>query len=446
MALSGLEIYKLLAKTNCKRCGFQTCLAFAMQLAKRTEALDKCPYVSPEARRILEEASQPAIRLVEFGPEGRRVRLGRETVLFRHEERFHHPTAVGFLLDDAMSDADFERALSEIAYLRFERVGEKIEVDVAALRQTSADGERFLRRAKKISDDGGLALILMAASPQTLEAALETCGRVRPLVYSEDASRHFSFAALCRKYRVPLAVRGAGVSEFAALSGQLGGEGIQDIVFDIPPVPTSERLWQLTQLRRLAVKKHDRRLGFPAMVIVDDEEPATAVCRASVFIAKYAGLVLVKTRRPEHVLPLLTLRQNIFTDPQKPLQVQPGIYPVGSANEHSPVLVTTNFSLTYYTVLAEIEASRVASHLLCVDTEGMSVLTAWAAEKFTPERIADSLIKFRVPDAVRHKNLVIPGYVAVLSGDLEEKSGWNVRVGPREASGLPSYLKNLPRS
>lgn len=445
MALSGLEIYKLLAKTNCKKCGFQTCLAFAMQLAKKAEALDKCPYVTPEARRILEEASQPAIRLVEFGPEERRVRLGRETVLFRHEEKFHHPTAVGFLLDDAMSDADFEKALSEIAGLRFERVGEKIEVDAVALRQTMVRKEKFLERVKKISDDAGVALVLMAASLETLEASLETCGRARPLVYCLEASSRTPFAAFCRKHRLPLAMRGAGVGEFAALSKQLGEEGVCDLVFDIPPAHTSERLWQLTQLRRLAVKKQDRRFGFPAMVIVDDEEAAKAVARASIFIAKYASLVLVRTRRPEYVLPLLTLRQNIFTDPQKPLQVQPGIYPVGPANEHSPVLVTTNFSLTYYTVLAEIEASRVASHLVCVDTEGMSVLTAWAAEKFTPERIADSLIKFRVSDAVRHRNLVIPGYVAVLSGDLEDKSGWKVRVGPREASGLPSYLKNLPR-
>jgi acetyl-CoA decarbonylase/synthase complex subunit gamma len=201
----------------------------------------------------------------------------------------------------------------------------------------------------------------------------------------------------------------------------------------------------LTQIRRLAIKKGERSLGYPALVAIETDDPVDAVRQASAYIAKYASIVLVKTRRVEHILPLLTLRQNIFTDPQKPLQVEPKVYPIGAADTDAPVLITTNFSLTYYTVLGEVEASRVPSHIICLDTEGMSVLTAWAAEKLTPERIADSLSRFKLEEIVKHKKLIIPGYVAMMSGELEDKSGWTVHVGPREASGISSYLKNYSR-
>jgi acetyl-CoA decarbonylase/synthase complex subunit gamma len=240
-----------------------------------------------------------------------------------------------------------------------------------------------------------------------------------------------------------LAFRASALDEFSSQTKKLLQQGKSDIVLDIPESHAAERLWQLTQLRRLAIKKNNRSLGFPTMAILEDSSPGEAVVLASGFIAKYASILLLKIRKPEYVLPLLTLRQNIFTDPQKPLQVEPNDYPVGAVGENSPVLVTTNFSLTYYTVLGEIESSRVPSHLICVDTEGMSVLTAWAAEKFNAQVVADALVKYKLDEKVRHRNLIIPGYVAMMSGELEEKSGWKILVGPREASSLPSYLKNI---
>lgn len=443
MALSGLEIYKLLPRTNCKKCGFQTCLAFAMQLAKKAVALDKCPFVTAQVRVILEEASMPAIRLVEIGLTEQKVAVGNETVLFRHEEKFHHPVAIGFIIEDDLSEAEFDKALFEISKLSFERVGQQIKADLIALREKSHQRDKFLKYLVKIKKQTPMGLVLMCAEPQTLKEALAVCAEDKPLVYCGDSANVESFAALCHEHKASLAVRGRNTDDLSVLTKKISRSGVSDIVLDIADNKMNERLWQLTQFRRLAIKKNERSLGYPVMVIVEEKDEAKMVMEASIYIVKYASIVLLKSRKPEYILPLLTLRQNIFTDPQKPLQVEPNIYPIGSVREDSPVLVTTNFSLTYYTVLGEIEASRIPSHLVCVDTEGMSVLTAWAAEKFTPEKIADTLTKFKVADKVKHKNLIIPGYVSVMSGDLEEKSGWKIHVGPREAAGLPAFLKNL---
>ena len=443
MALSGLDIYKLLPKTNCKKCGFQTCLAFAMQLAKKAVSLDKCPDVGAEVRALLEEASQPAIRLVEVGAGDRRFAVGQETVLFRHEEKFHHPTAIGLIVEDDVPASGLAHVLKGIHALEFERVGQKIGVQAIALHNKSGEKGRFLEQLKAVRAASSLPLILMASSAATLKEALAVAGPERPLAYCHRVADLASYISVCREFGVPLAFRASSLEEFSGATRQAVQSGFADLVLDIPEGRAADRLWQLTQMRRLAVKKGERSLGFPTMVIVDTAVESEAVCQAAAYISKYANILLLRTVKPEHILPLLTFRQNIYTDPQKPLQVEPNIYPIGDVSKDSPVLITTNFSLTYYTVLGEIESSRVPSYLICMNTEGMSVLTAWAAEKFGAEQIADTLVKFKLADVVSHTNLIIPGYVAMMSGDLEDKSGWRVLVGPREASGLPAYLKNL---
>ncbi|OIO37040.1 MAG: hypothetical protein AUJ74_00095 [Candidatus Omnitrophica bacterium CG1_02_44_16] len=443
MALSGLDIYKLLPRTNCKKCGFQTCLAFAMQLAKKAVALDKCSFVSGEVRAILEAASQPAIRKVEIGTGEQKCLVGNETVLFRHEEKFYHPTAIGFIIEDDMAPVELVNALDEVQRLSFERVGQKIGVELIALREKSRDKQQFVKMLNVVINKTQLGIVLMPDSIESLRPALEICAGRRPLVYCNEPREMDAFISICKEYKVPLAFKAKSLDDFSNASKRAIQQGQADLVFHVSSETASECLWQLTQIRRLSIKKNERSLGFPTMAIIEDEDEPKGAAQAAGHIVKYASIVLLKTRKPEYVLPLLTLRQNIFTDPQKPLQVESKVYPVGLVNDRSPVLVTTNFSLTYYTVLGEIESSRVPAHLICLDTEGMSVLTAWAAEKFTPERISDTLIKFKLSDIVKHKDLIIPGYVAMMSGDLEEKSGWNILVGPREAAGLPSFLKNL---
>jgi acetyl-CoA decarbonylase/synthase complex subunit gamma len=442
MALSGLDIYKLLPKTNCRQCGFATCLAFAMQLAKKAVALDKCPFLSEEAKRILTESALPPIKLISVGEGEDKLEVGNETVLFRHEEKFHRPCGIGFILEDSLSDSQIQEALAKIRQLRFERIGQELKPNLVALRQVK-DQARFLKAVELISRDSSLGLVLISNEAAAQAEALKIVGKQRPLLYGANKGNAAEFAKLAKEYQVPLVASAADLEALGALAQELISQGAVDLLLDTGKKPLAQKIWDFTQIRRQALKKSNRNLGFPVLAIAENPDPYAEALEAASYISKYAGIVLVKGIQSWEVLSLLALRQNIYSDPQKPLQIEPKLYAVGQVSEKSPVLVTTNFSLTYYTVLGEVEASKVPSYIVSVDTEGMSVLTAWAAEKFTPEKISDSLNKFGVKEAVKHNQLVIPGYVAVMSGDLEEQSGRKVIVGPKEAAGIPSFLKNL---
>jgi len=442
MALSGLDIYKLLPKTNCRECGFPTCLAFAMQLAKKAVELTKCPHLTEEVKKSLEESSLPPIKQVTIGAGDEQLLLGCETVLFRHEEKFYNPCGIGFILDDNLADDQLKEKLSHIQQLRFERVGQEIKVNLIAIKQTK-DKKRFTQVVQNVAAQSKLPICLMSDDPEALKESLGILKDKKPLIYGARSENAKSFAALAKEFNAPLAVLEPDLEKLAGLTKELSSQGANDLILDTGDKGITDKIWDLTQIRRLALKKSLRSLGYPALVILDESDPYTEAIKAATYISKYAGIILMRGIESWQTLALLTLRQNIYTDPQKPLQIEPKLYPVGQVSNTSPVLITTNFSLTYYTVLGEVEASKVPSYIVSVDTEGMSVLTAWAAEKLTAEKITESLKKFAVPDAVSHKRMVIPGYVAVISGDLEDHSGWQVVVGPKEASGIPQFLKNL---
>ncbi len=442
MALSGLDIYKLLPKTNCRECGFATCLAFAMQLAKKAVAIDKCPYLTPEVKDKLEAQAQPPIKLITIGSGDTRLEIGNENVLFRHEEKFFHPTGIGFILEDSLPDAEIKSKIDKINKLKFERVGQLLEVNLVAIRQ-SHDSKRFIDVVRLVTANTSLNLVLMSNDSQALKGALDILKDKKPLIYHPTKDNLGEIARLAKDYKAPLVCQGEGLDQVSELTTELSKQGVNELIIETGKKSLAEKIWELTQIRRLALKKSIRSLGYPSMVIVEQDDPYAEAQEAATYIAKYAGIILLKGIESWSVLSLLTLRQNIFTDPQKPLQIEPKLYPIGQVTPESPVLVTTNFSLSYYTVLGEVEASKIPAYIISVDTEGMSVLTAWAAEKFTPQKISESISKFGVKDTVSHNRLVIPGYVAVMSGELQEESGFEVIVGPKEAAGLPSFLKNL---
>ncbi|MFH0827426.1 MAG: acetyl-CoA decarbonylase/synthase complex subunit gamma [Candidatus Omnitrophota bacterium] len=442
MALSGLDIYKLLPKTNCRECGFATCLAFAMQLAKKAVTIDKCPHLSEEAKKVLEVSAQAPIKLISIGTQEGKLEIGNETVMFRHEEKFHRPCGIGFIVDDALTDSQIKEKVDRIHKLKFERVGQELTVNLIAVRQCQ-DVNRFAQAVDLVSKNTALALTLMCRDVEALKKSLEIVAAKKPLVYAATKENLAEFAALAKEQKVPLVVQANNLQDLGELTKALTKEGVQDLILDTGLKPISEKIWDLTQIRRQSLKSSNRSLGYPTLVITEKQDPYEEAQEAATYIAKYAGIILMKGLETWQVLSLLTLRQNIYTDPQKPLQIEPKLYPIGSVGPQSPVLVTTNFSLTYYTVLGEVEASKVPVYIVTIDTEGMSVLTAWAAEKLTPDKISTSLAKCGIKDSVSHQSLVIPGYVAVMSGDLEEQSGWKVIVGPKEASGIPSFLKNL---
>ncbi|MBE7446863.1 MAG: acetyl-CoA decarbonylase/synthase complex subunit gamma [Planctomycetia bacterium] len=443
MALTGLDIYKLLPKTNCKKCGRPTCLAFAMQLAQKKANLSDCPDVSEAAKNVLGTASAPPIKLVTVGTGAKQVQIGEENVLFRHEEKFYHPTGVAVTIGDDLNDADFSDRLKKINGLKVARVGTEIEIDLIAIINKSNSAEKFAEAAKRVSGGSHLSIILSSASVDNMKAALQHCAEKRPLIHGANAGNCEAMAGLAAEKKCPMTVTASTLEELADLAERVKKAGVEDVVLDVSGSNPKEVLQKLTKIRRVALKKNFRALGFPMITFVHDEDPFQEISLASTYLLKYAGIVAVNVCEPWAIMPLLTARTNIFTDPQKPIQVEPKLYAVGDVREDSPILFTTNFSLTYYTVAGEVESSRVPAYILSVDTGGTSVLTAYSGDKLNDKVVAKAMTDAKVETKVKHKKLIIPGLVAVMSGKLQETLGWEILVGPREASGLPSYLKTV---
>jgi len=445
MALSGLEIYKLLPKTNCKECGQPTCLAFAMKLAQKQADLSACPYVSEESKAKLAAASAPPIRLVTVGSGEKKVEVGNETVLFRHEKTFFHAPGLFIRLKDTQPLPEFEAAVAQIKDYAVDRVGIKMRASGVAIENASGDPATYAKYVAAARAKTDQPLVLIAANPAAAAAGLEKADGSAPLIYAATAESWKEMAGLAAKFKAPLAVRaGSDLSALATLTEQIKGAGVEDLVLDPGARDTHGTLMALTQLRRLALRSNFRPLGYPVITFPGEQAESVEeeTLRAAQHIAKYAGIIVLDHFDPAMIYPLLTLRQNIYTDPQKPIQVSPGLYEINGPKPDSPLLVTTNFSLTYFSVAGEVEGSGKPTWLLIVDSEGMSVLTGWAAGKFDAAKIAKSVQQFGVPTKVGHKKIVIPGLVATLSGELEEElPGWEIRVGPREAIDIPAYLK-----
>jgi acetyl-CoA decarbonylase/synthase, CODH/ACS complex subunit gamma len=445
LALSGLQIFKLLPKTNCKDCGFPTCMAFALQLAAGKAELSQCPTVSPEAAAELGAAAAPPVRKVTVGAGPMAVTVGEETVLYRHEKRFEHSPGFAVLVDDSVDDAHLQKLLDTFKAQEFERVGQLLRARLFALE--SADATRLAARAQKIHDETGAGIILMSEDPAALRAAATPLAEAKPLLYAAHSGNFDEVSAIAKELSVPFVVKAPTLDELQDLGDKCVAAGLNEVVLDTMPTSLGTALRDQIYIRRSAIKKRVRGLGFPTITFPCrlTEDPLLKPVFASVFVTKYAGFIVLDSLDPAQLLPLLVLTQNIYTDPQRPMQVTPGIYPLNEPGPESPVLITTNFSLTYFTVASEIESSKVPTWLLVMDSEGMSVLTAWAAGKFVADAIAPFVKKSGIEDKVKHRKLVIPGYVAQISGELESELGdWEVVVGVREAADIPRYLRAFP--
>jgi acetyl-CoA decarbonylase/synthase complex subunit gamma len=444
MALTGIQIFKLLPKTNCKECGVPTCLAFAMNLASGKAELDSCPYVSDEAREKLSEASAPPIRPVAIGKGVRAATAGGETVQYRHEKTFYNPSLLAAVVGSDIAPADLETKLRTWNAFQYERVGLNLRPELIALRDAGGDKALFARAAKKIAETSEFNLVLMTEDPEVMKAGIAACGFKRPLLYAATAGNADALGALAKENNLPLAVKADSVKELIPLTEKLTQLGLKDLVID----PGSRQIKQSHQdqvaIRRAALKNGNRALGFPTITfpceMASNLDMETLI--AATFIAKYGGIVVLSDFTGESLFPLLLERLNIFTDPQRPMTVTEGIYEINNPNENSPVLVTTNFALTYFIVSGEVEGSRVPTWLLIKDSEGLSVMTAWAAGKFAGDEVGMFVKKSGIADKVKHQQLIIPGYAAAIAGDVEEElPGWTITVGPREAAHIPGFLK-----
>jgi acetyl-CoA decarbonylase/synthase complex subunit gamma len=444
MALSGLEIYKLLPQTNCKECDFPTCLAFAMKLAAKQVELKDCPYVSDESKAKLEASSAPPVRLIEVAGDDGKLQVGNETVLFRHEKTFYHKPGLFWRLRDSEEGDVLKEKASKAEAYNVDYVGIDLTLDGFAVEESAGDPAAFANAVAAVRSVSQKPLVLLASTAEGAKAALEACEGTRPLLYGADGDNWEEFAGIAKEAKVPLAVRGDSLEQLADLTQKLTDAGLEDLVLDPGLTSYLDSLSQLTAIRRLAIKQNFRPLGFPVITFPGSNDAVDANILAAEHISKYAGFIVLEEFDPAKLYPLMVLRENIYTDPQKPIQVQPGIYEINSPDANAPLMVTTNFSITYFSIANEVEGSGWPAWLLVADAEGMSVLTAWAAGKFDAERIAKGAKAFNVEEKVSHRKVIIPGLVAVISGELEEElPGWEIMVGPRESVDIGSYLKTM---
>lgn len=445
MALSGIEIYKLLPKTNCKDCGFPTCLAFAMKLAAKQVELASCPHVSAESQAQLAASAAPPIRLISLKSNGFSAQAGNETVLFRHEKTFYHMPGLFVRVKDSMDSAAITAQVAALEKFTINYVGIDLTIDGYAVESTAGDPAAFSQALRAVRAESHRPVILISRDPVVISAGLQAVDGEKPLIHAADQSNWEEMAGLARQHEAALSVTAPTLDELAGLTEKIRAAGVEDLVV----APTANSLSQClilnTQLRRLALKKNFQPLGYPIISFpAEADDEARESLLAAQAIAKYGGFIVLDSAAPELLYPLLVLRQNIYTDPQKPIQVTPGLYEINDPGPDAPVLVTTNFSITYFSVANEVESAGLPAWLLVCDAEGMSVLTAWAAGKFDSERIAKDVKAFNVAGKVNHQTLVLPGHVAVLSGELEEElPGWSIRVGPREAVDLPRFMKEV---
>ena len=445
MALTGIQIFKLLPKTNCKECGVPTCLAFAMNLASGKAELDSCPYVSDEAREKLSEASAPPIRPVAVGKGVRAFTTGGETVQYRHEKTFFNPTAFAALVNSDIKDSDLKDKLKIWNAFQYERVGLNLRPEMVALKDVKGDKKEFAQKAKIVAETSEFNLVLMSENADVMKAGIEVCKFKRPVIYAATADNADAFGSMAKENNLPLAVKAGSVDGLIPLTDKLTGMGLKDLILDPGSREIKKSLEDLVAIRRAALKAGNKSLGFPTITfpceMASNLDMETLI--AGMHVAKYGGIVVMSDFTGDNIFPLLLERLNIFTDPQRPMTVTQGIYPIGNPDENSPVLVSTNFALTYFIVSGEIESSKVPSWLLIKDSEGLSVMTAWAAGKFSGDDVGSFVKKSGISDKVKHQKIIIPGYAAAIAGDMEEElPGWTITVGPREAAHIPAFLKS----
>ncbi|MEW6163276.1 MAG: acetyl-CoA decarbonylase/synthase complex subunit gamma [Nitrospirota bacterium] len=444
MALTGVEIFKLLPKTNCKKCGFPTCLAFAMKLAQRQASIDLCPDVSEDAKQKLGEASAPPVRPITFGAGDKAVKMGEETVLFRHDKRFVNPCAFAIEIKDTLSEADISSRIEEVLNSEIERVGQRLRIDAVALINDSHDVGRFEAAAKIVAKKAcDVPVIICAGNPGAAEAAVKLFVDKKPIIYGANSENAEAMANIAKTYKATLGVTAEGLDELSTLTEKIKSLGIEDIVIDSGARKAKEIIEDNTLIRRAAIKKNFKPLGYPVITFAQRGDSLIEALIGAIGVAKYSSIIVLSNIEKWKNLALFTLRQNLYTDPQVPMQVEQKIYKIGEPTPDSPLLITTNFSLTYFIVSGEIENSKIPSYLAVMDCEGLSVLTAWAAGKFTAAKIVQFIKESRIENTIKHRELIIPGYVAILSGAIQDKlEGWKITIGPREANGIPAFLRS----
>jgi acetyl-CoA decarbonylase/synthase, CODH/ACS complex subunit gamma len=442
MALTAMDIYKKLPRTNCKECSFPTCMMFAMQVAAKQKAITDCPHLSEESKSDLSEASTPPIKLVTIGAAKNKIEIGQETVMFRHEEKFHHPAGLAVRVAASLSDDEVVKQIDKINCCKFERVGEELRVAFCALEIDGCSDPA--KRAKNVADKCSVPIILMGKDVDTMKAAVNAINAEKPLIYKADATNIAEFTDIAVSAKCPLAVEAKTLEEAADLTKSAKDKGLQEMILSFNGENLKGALESLTKTRRAALKKNFRPLGYPSMVNVVASTPEEESVFASIFAAKYASIIIINTVEAWQILPVLATVQNLYTDPQVPNTVEAKLYEIGSPNEKSPVMFTTNFALTYFSVAGEVERSKIPSYICVVDTEGLGVLNAYAGDKISAEKVVNTINDQKVLDKVKHRKLIIPGLLPIFRAEIEDTSNWEeVIIGSESAREIPAFLNKI---
>jgi len=457
--LSPIDIYKLLPKTNCKECGEENCMAFATKIVNREVEVDQCtPLLKKEnakAYNQLKEMLKPPVKEIVVGEGEKAVKLGGKLIMYRHEFTYFNPTAIAIDVTDEMPEEELLSRIKQIEQFSYEYIGYTLKLDMIAVRSTSGDPEKFKDTVKKVVENTNLPLILCTLNSNVAEAGLMAAPKARPLLYAATIDNWKDIAELALMYNCPMVVSAPNdLSMLASLAKTLLAYGVQDLVLD-PGTFANEGLANtlnnFTMLRRAACKAGEELVGFPLMGVpmaawMDKGEVADEVVKwreaylASMLIVRFADILVMHSADGWSLLPNVVLRQNIYTDPRKPVAVEPGLKEFGTPDENSPVLFTTNFALTYYTVASDIENSKTSAYLIVVETEGSAVDSGVAGRKLTAEKVADAIKETCIENKVKHRKIIIPGKASRISGEIEELSGWKVQVGPRDSSEIPKYV------
>lgn len=450
MPISGSEIVKMLpGRKPCKDCGFPTCFAFAMKLATGGAALDKCPHLSPEVKAKLEDLLAPAIKLVTIGTGENKVQVGNEEVIYRHEKTYVHPPGIAILISDKESDTKIDEKIKKVKELQFPWVGLTLKAELLALQYETGDRNKFLNLVKKAASSN-LGMILISEDMDVLFSARDLCADKKPLLYPITKETIDLAIPKIKEKPTPVGVRGTSIEELIPLTTKLKEAGVDEAILDPGSKNLMDAIRDQTFIRRAALKQGFRPLGYPTIAFPCflAKDGLKEALMASAFITKFAALIVLSDFDQYSLLPLLVQRLNIYTDPRFPMAVEEKYYEVGEPDENAPVLITSNWALTYFIVYSAIEATKIPSYLAVKDTEGLGVLTGWAAGKFTGDSVGAMIKKSGIESKVKNKRIVIPGRVARIKGELEDAlPGWEVVVGPREAAGigtfLPEYVKTL---
>jgi acetyl-CoA decarbonylase/synthase complex subunit gamma len=457
--LSPIDIYKLLPKINCKECGQDNCMAFATKIVNREIEIGSCPPLlkkeNEKAYAKLLELLKPAVKEVIVGVGDKAKKIGGELVMYRHEFTYKNPTAIAIDVTDEMPESEVVSRVQQTENFSFEYIGNTLRLDMVAVRSTSEDPEKFKACVKKVSETTKLPMILCALNPAVAEAGLMAAPKARPLLYAANANNWKDMAELALMYDAPLVASAPNdLPTLVSLAKTLIAYGVKDVVLD-PGTFANEglpdTLNNFTMLRRAATKGGEELAGLPLMgvpmaVWVDRGETADELIKwreayiASMLIVRYADVLVLHGNDGWSLLPTTVLRQNIYTDPRKPVAVAPGLKVFGTPDENSPVLFTSNFALTYYTVASDIESNKLSAYLIVVETEGSAIDSGVAGRKLTAERVAEAIKASGIEGKVKHRKIIIPGKASRISGEIEELSGWKVQVGPRDSSEIPKYL------